>query len=75
MSPKPQRPLSMALIAIGSLLSYSAAAADYHPLTPSAAGEVVTLTGHDLTIEQLVAVARYGARVQYSSEEIGRAHV
>ena len=63
----------MALTAIGSLLSHSAAAADYHPITPAAAGEVVTLTGHDLTIEQLVAVARYGARVQYSPEALNRA--
>jgi histidine ammonia-lyase len=89
MSPKTTRPLGAVLgetlrvagatailalsIAISSLLSQPAAAADYHPITPSAAGDVVTLTGHDLTIEQLVAVARYGARVQYSPDALQRA--
>ncbi|HVW71238.1 MAG TPA: aromatic amino acid ammonia-lyase [Steroidobacteraceae bacterium] len=30
-------------------------------------GETVTLTGHDLTLEQIVAVARHGAKVQLSA--------
>jgi histidine ammonia-lyase len=63
---------TLVLASVG-LLSQPAAAADYHPITPSAAGEVVTLTGHDLTIEQLIAVARYGARVQYSPDALKRA--
>jgi histidine ammonia-lyase len=41
------------------------AAPEYHPIVPTMEGTTVTLTGHDLTIEQLIAVARYGARVQY----------
>jgi histidine ammonia-lyase len=41
------------------------AAPEYHPIVPTMGGKTVTLTGHDLTIEQLVAVARYGATVQY----------
>jgi histidine ammonia-lyase len=44
------------------------AAGSYVPITPSAATSTVTLTGHDLTIEQLVQVARYGAQVQLSAE-------
>src|ERR1700744_1773433 len=51
----------------------TAAAADYHPITPDAGGKVVTLTGHDLTIEDVVAVARRGAQVRYSPEAIQRA--
>jgi histidine ammonia-lyase len=40
----------------------------YTPITPVQADRTITLTGRDLTIEQIVAVARYGARVQVSPE-------
>jgi histidine ammonia-lyase len=36
-------------------------------------GQTVVLTGHDLTLEQLVAVARYGAHVKYSDDALKRA--
>jgi histidine ammonia-lyase len=45
----------------------------YTPITPTMADRTITLTGHDLTIEQVIAVARDGARVQYSPEAIQRA--
>jgi histidine ammonia-lyase len=45
----------------------------YTPITPTTADRTITLTGHDLTIEQVIAVARDGARVQYSPEAIQRA--
>ena len=35
---------------------------------PAAADQTVTLTGHDLTIEQVIAVARYGQTVEISPE-------
>jgi histidine ammonia-lyase len=54
-------------------LAQSVAAADYHPITPSADSKVITLTGHDLTIEQVIEVARYGARVTYSPEALQQA--
>jgi histidine ammonia-lyase len=58
----------------GSLLTATAvAAADYHPITVTAQRQLITLTGHDLTIEQVVAVARHGAQVRYSPEAIQRA--
>jgi histidine ammonia-lyase len=38
----------------------------YRPITPTRAKETITLTGHDLTIEQLVQIAREGARVAIS---------
>src|SRR6202790_3116194 len=46
----------------------ASAAADYHPLTATMADKTITLTGRDLTIEQVVDVARYGAKVQLSPE-------
>ena len=44
------------------------AAAQYEPITPTMADKTITLTGHDLTIEQVVDVARHGAKVQLSPE-------
>jgi histidine ammonia-lyase len=40
----------------------------YHPIDPTDAGKTVTLTGHDLTIEEVIQVARGGAQVQLSAE-------
>src|SRR5581483_4594384 len=51
-----------------SLCALPALAADYQPITPSKADETVTLTGHDLTIDQIVDVARYGAKVAIAPE-------
>ena len=45
--------------------SAMAAAPAYHPINPTMENRTVTLTGHNLTIEEIVAVARYGAKVQY----------
>jgi histidine ammonia-lyase len=55
------------------LIAPAAALADYHPITPDAGDQVITLTGHDLTIDEVVAVARHGAQVRYSAEAIQRA--
>jgi histidine ammonia-lyase len=62
-----------ALAALGLLASAGHAAPattapPYTQITPTMADRTVTLTGHDLTIEQIVAVARYGAKVQLSPE-------
>ena len=40
----------------------------YHPIDPLEAGRTVTLTGHDLTIDEVIEVARGGAKVQLSAE-------
>ena len=45
-------------------------AADYHPITADERGTTVTLTGHDLTIDEVIAVARHGAQVRYSPDAI-----
>src|ERR1700722_4041170 len=44
------------------------AASDYQALTPPMSEKTITLTGRELTIEQLVDVARHGAKVQLSPE-------
>lgn len=86
------------LIGAAALALAAAPAAAAPPAPPAytaidydAAGETVAMTGHDLTVEQLVRVARHGAKVALSAEarqrsadayglllegaEIGRAHV
>jgi histidine ammonia-lyase len=46
----------------------AATVASYQPITPRPGDRTITLTGHDLTIEQIVQVARYGAKVQLSPD-------
>jgi histidine ammonia-lyase len=45
---------------------YALALLAYVAINPTAADHTITLTGRDLTIEQIVEVARYGAKVQLS---------
>jgi histidine ammonia-lyase len=40
----------------------------YTPINPIKANQTITLEGHHLTIEQIIDVARYGAKVDVSSE-------
>jgi histidine ammonia-lyase len=60
----------LAPMVIGGLLANLPALAQssYHPISPTLRDQTITLTGHDLTIEQLVDVARNGAKVQLSPE-------
>lgn len=44
----------------------AAVMAAYTPITPTMADNTITLTGHDLSIEQVVQVARHGAKVELS---------
>src|SRR3984893_4885792 len=53
-----------ASLSAGSL----AFATDYQPLTPTMSERMITLTGRDLTIDELVDIARFGAKVQLSAE-------
>jgi histidine ammonia-lyase len=48
------------------LAASAAAAPEYHPIQPTMANMTVTLTGDNLTIDQVVEVARYGAKAQVS---------
>ncbi|MDB6156962.1 MAG: aromatic amino acid lyase [Gammaproteobacteria bacterium] len=51
-----------------SLLLALTASLAYVPIAPTMADKTITLTGHDLSIEQIVQVARYGAKVAVSPE-------
>ncbi len=62
-----------ACLAALALAAAAQAAPDYHPIDPKLATKTITLTGHDLTIEQVVEVARYGAKVALSPEARQRA--
>jgi histidine ammonia-lyase len=59
-----------ARIVIAGLIASTSALAqpNYHPLTPTMLDKTITLTGQDLTIEQVVDVARYGAKVSLSPQ-------
>jgi len=45
----------------------------YRAITPTEAGTTITLTGRDLTPDQVVAVARFGAKVRLSEDAKQRA--
>ena len=51
----------------------AAASPAYRPIARTMSSRTITLTGHDLTIEQLVEVARHGARVRVSPDALRRA--
>jgi histidine ammonia-lyase len=62
---------SLATIAVLCLAALNAAAgtaAPYQRIAPSVADKIVVLTGRDLTIDQVVQVARYGAKVALTPE-------
>ncbi len=42
----------------------------FQAIQPMPSGTTVTLTGHDLTLDQIVRVARYGERVELSPEAV-----
>ena len=67
----PASPIGCLLALALSLAAFEAAAAPpapYRPIDPSMADKTVMLTGHDLTPEQVVQVARYGAKVALTAD-------
>ena len=48
--------------------AWAAVAPEYHPITPTLAANTILLTGHDLSIAELIEVARHGAKVALSPE-------
>ena len=72
---RPRREATRRLIAAALLgcLGSAVQAAPYLTITPTLRDKTVVLTGHDLTTEQVVEVARYGARVSISPEASARA--
>jgi histidine ammonia-lyase len=63
-------------VSIGALLGAGGVQAQivtsYSPISSAMAEKTITLTGKDLTLDQVIAVARYGAKVQVSPEAIQR---
>ena len=55
---------------LGTLMPAGAVLAQtsYRAIVPTRAGETIVLTGHDLTIDQVVAIARDGAKVALSPD-------
>jgi hypothetical protein len=60
--------LILLLSGAASAAPSASGAVDYRQIDTSMAGQVVTLSGSDLTLEQLIAVARHGAHVQLSAQ-------
>jgi histidine ammonia-lyase len=57
------------MIAAGApIAALSETTGGYRAIDPTMADKTVILTGHDLTIEQVLEVARHGAQVQLSAE-------
>ncbi len=55
-------------------IAYSAVASEaYRPISATTTNRTITLTGHDLTIDQVVDIARHGAKVAVSGEAMQRA--
>ena len=54
--------------ALACSASPAPAGTGYTPITPTMSDRTVLLTGHDLTIDQIVMVARYGAKVAVSAQ-------
>jgi histidine ammonia-lyase len=58
-----------ALMMLGACaFASSTPAQDYHSINPTRANQTIVLTGNDLTIDQVIQVARYGAKVKLSPE-------
>lgn len=64
------RRFSIVLLVFSTALAVfgTTAAAAYNPIKPTKTTTTITLTGEDLTIDQVVAVARFGAKAQLSEQ-------
>src|SRR6185312_4636688 len=60
--------IGLATLALQAGAANADTAPAYQAITPTMADKTIVLTGHELTIDQVVQVARYGARVQLSAE-------
>src|SRR6202790_1524061 len=58
----------LAALAFAALNATAASPAPYRPIAPSMSEKTIVLSGRDLTIDQVVQVARYGAKVALSPE-------
>ena len=71
MNPGVRLPFGLCGMLLCGLLSVAASALEpppYRAIVPSMSDRTVLLTGHDLTMDEVVQVARYGAQVALSPE-------
>ena len=71
MCPSKPRPAIRRRLACAPLLAFAVSAhagASYTPIVPTMSERMVTLTGRNLSIDDIVAVARYGAKVDLAPE-------
>jgi histidine ammonia-lyase len=73
MNDRHSRSLRLSFSALAGAVLWGAAVAApaapyYVPITPSMSDRTVTLNGHELSIDQVVMVARHGAKVELSKE-------
>jgi histidine ammonia-lyase len=61
-------PLLILCAALPALFAQASPAPAYHPITPTLESETIVLTGRDLSLEDVVKVARFGAHVALSPE-------
>ena len=59
---------SLITLGAGSVGLDAAAVQVYMPITPTMSDQTVVLDGRDLTIEEIVKVARFGAKVELSAD-------
>ena len=60
--------LLLAALSLTALNAAAASSAAYRPIEASMSDKTIVLTGRDLTIDQVVQVARYGAKVALTPE-------
>jgi histidine ammonia-lyase len=60
--------LVLAALSLAALDAGAAPSAPYRPIEASMSDKTIVLTGRDLTVDQVVQVARYGAKVALTSE-------
>jgi len=65
---RPGTLLVLAALGVGCSASAARAGQPYTPCDTTMGGQTITLNGHDLTIEQVISVARHGAQVQLSAD-------
>ena len=60
--------LLVSCFGVGAAAAASSSSPAYHAITPTMENESIELTGQGLTVDQIIKVARYGAKVRFSSE-------
>jgi histidine ammonia-lyase len=60
--------LALAALSLAAQNAAAASSAQYRPIEASMSDKTIVLTGRDLTVEQVVQVARYGAKVALTPE-------